>query len=296
MGVNQVEEKKGAGSRAMFIAAMMVFGTVGLFVRGIPLPSAEIALYRAAIALVVIGIFMAATGRFSLLHAMGRDLWRFALSGVFMGINWILLFEAYRYTSIALTTLSYYIAPTLMVLASILFFKERLSAWQVVCFVMSTAGLVLMVGVSGGSGDDLKGILLAMASALLYASVVMMNKAAGDSDGIVRTFVQFLAAVVVLAPFIALRGGFHLGQLDGPGWLNLLILGLVHTGLCYCLYFSALAHMRGQQAAILSYLDPLVAVLLSVIWLGEQVSPVQLIGGGVMLVFAFLNEASIPRK
>jgi RarD protein len=294
--VNQLEDKGRAGSRVMYIAAMTVFGTVGLFVRGIPLPSAEIALYRAAIALVVIGIFMVFTGRCQLLQTMGRDLWRYALSGVFMGANWILLFEAYQYTSIALATLSYYIAPTLMVLASVVFFKERLSLWQVVCFVLSTAGLVLMVGVSGGSGDDLKGILLGMAAAVLYASVVMMNKAAGNSDGIVRTFVQFLAAVLVLAPFVALRGGFNLGALDGSGWLNLMILGLVHTGLCYCLYFISLAHMRGQQAAILSYLDPLMAVLLSVIWLGEKVSPVQLIGGGVMLLFALLNELSGRKK
>ncbi len=279
-------------SRAMFIAAMMIFGTVGLFVRRIALPSAEIALCRAAIALVVIGVFMAFTGRFKALRALGRPFWRFALSGVMMGVNWILLFEAFRYTSIALATLSYYIAPTLMVLASVIFLKERITLFQTVCFALSTLGLVLMVGVSGGSGQDLRGIVLALGSAVLYAAVVMMNKAGGGTDGITRTFVQFLAAVTVLLPFIALRGGFHVGQLDGSGLMNLLVLGLVHTGMCYCLYFISLAHLRGQQAAILSYLDPLVAVLLSVIWLGEPVSAVQLLGGGVMLLFAFLNEFS----
>lgn len=284
--------KQEGRSRAMFIAAMMIFGTVGLFVRRIALPSAEIALCRAAIALVVIGVFMAFTGRFKALRALGRPFWRFALSGAMMGVNWILLFEAFRYTSIALATLSYYIAPTLMVLASVIFLKERITLFQAVCFVLSTLGLVLMVGVSGGSGRDLWGIVLALGSAVLYAAVVMMNKAGGGTDGITRTFVQFLAAVTVLLPFIALRGGFHLGQLDGSGLMNLLVLGLVHTGMCYCLYFISLAHLRGQQAAILSYLDPLVAVLLSVIWLGEPVSAVQLLGGGVMLLFAFLNEFS----
>lgn len=293
-GVTGMAAKSGsaARSRAMFITAMVVFGTVSLFVRHIPLPSAEIALYRAAIALVVIGIFMAVTGRFKVLRALGKKAWRFFLPGALMALNWVLLFEAIRYTSIALATLSYYVAPTLMVLASIVFFKERLSAWQAVCFVLSTLGLVLMVGVSGGSGEDLKGILLAMGSAVLYAAVVMLNKAAGDTDGIVRTFVQFAAAVAVLAPITALRGGFHLGSLQGQGLFSLLVLGLIHTGLCYCLYFSALAHMRGQQAAILSYLDPLVAVLLSILWLGEKVSAVQLMGGGVMLLFALLNELS----
>ncbi len=276
----------------MFITAMLVFGTVGLFVRATPLPSVEIALYRAGIALGVLCLIMSFTGRFRAIPAMGTKVWLFALSGVIMAVNWITLFEAIRFTSIALATLSYYLAPTLMVLASVLILKERITPFQVVCFVLSTLGLVLMLGVSGGSGDDLKGILLALGSAVLYATVVMINKAAGEADGIARTFVQFLVAVMVLVPFIVLSGGFHLGALDGQGWLNLLILGVVHTGICYSLYFTSLRHLRGQQAAILSYLDPLVAVLLSVLWLGERVSALQLMGGGIMVLFALLNEVA----
>lgn len=287
--------KQAGKSRVMFIAAMMIFGTISLFVRNIPLPTAEIAFWRAAVALAVIGVFMAATRRFGRLRDMRGKIWLYALSGALMAFNWVLLFEAIRYTTIALATLSYYVAPTLMVLASVLFFRERLNAWQTLCFVLSTLGLVMMLGVSGGSGGDLKGILLALASAVLYASVVMINKGAGETDGIARTFVQFLAVVAVLAPFILLRGGFHLGQLGGRGLAALLAVGLVHTGLCFCLYFSALASLRGQQAAILSYLDPLVAVLLSVLWLGERVSALQMAGGVIMVLFALLNELFVRK-
>lgn len=277
-------------SRLMLLAAILTFGTVGLFVRGIGLPSGEIALFRAVIALVVLTLIMALTGRFALLWRQRARLWPYLLSGAVMAFNWILLFESYRYTSIALATLAYYTAPTLMILAGVLLLKEKLTAWQLLCFLASTLGLVLMLGATGGQPGDWKGVLLGLASAVLYAAVITINRAAGGMDGIVRTYVQFLAAIAVMLPFTALRGGFHLHLLDTNGWVYLLILGLVHTGVCYGLYFMAIAHLRGQQVAIMSYLDPLVAVLLSVWLLGEQVSALQLLGGGLMLLAALLNE------
>ena len=84
--------------------------------------------------------------------------------------------------------------------------------------------------------------------------------------------------------------GFNAAELDAAGLINVLIVGVVHTGIMYCFYFSSLAKLRGQQAAVLSYIDPLVAVILSVLWLGEPVSAVQLAGGAFILIFALLNE------
>jgi len=155
---------------------------------------------------------------------------------------------------------------------------------------MSTLGLVLLLGVSGGAGGSMQGALLALASAVLCAVVVMTNKAAGQVDGILRTYVQFGAAILTMLPYVLLTGGFHLHQMDLKGGLSLITLGLFHTGFCYCLYFLAIVRLRGQQVAIMSYIDPLVAVLLSVLLLGEAISPWQLIGGAIMAVFALLNE------
>lgn len=285
-----------ARSRAMLLAAMLVFGTVGLFIRSISLPSAEIALYRAVGALLVLSLILAFTGRFGTLYAQRAKMPRAFVTGAVMAFNWILLFEAYRYTSIAMATLAYYLAPTLMVVAGVVLMKERLSGFQVLCFVMSTLGLVLMLGVSLGAPGDLRGILLGLASAVLYATVVTVNRLSGETDGLVRTFVQFLGAVAVMLPFVALSGGFHLHTLNPSGWGYLLTLGIVHTGLCYSLYFQAITHLKGQQVAVLSYLDPLTAVMLSVFLLGEKVNPWQLWGGGLMLLFALLNELSHSRQ
>ena len=288
--VKQWQNPSPRASRLMLVTAVMAFGTVGLFVRAIPLPSSEIALFRALIAFLFLSLFLGATGRFAQLKQQRRQLKRFAVTGAVMAVNWMLLFEAYRHATIALATLVYYAAPTFMVLASVLLLKERLSPWQSFCFIMSTLGLVLLLGASGTAGGSMQGVLLALASAVLYAVVVMSNKAAGQVDGILRTYVQFGAAVLLMVPYVLLTGGFHLHQLDLRGSLSLLILGLFHTGFCYCLYFLAIVRLRGQQVAIMSYIDPLVAVLLSVLLLGEAISPWQLAGGAIMAVFALLNE------
>ena len=283
-------------SRAMLIIAVITFGTVGLFVRNINLPSAEIALYRAAIAFLFLTGFMAMTGRFTLLKQEKKALVIFAFSGAVMAVNWLLLFEAYRYTTIALATLVYYAAPTFMVIVSLVVLKERMTAWQLFCFILSTLGLVLMLGVSGGNAGDMRGVLLALFSAVLYTVVVMTNKIAGQNDGILRTYVQFGAAIVVMVPYILTTGGFHLHQLQTRGTISLLTLGLFHTGFCYCLYFLSIARLKGQQVAIMSYLDPLVAVLLSVFLLGERIGFLQITGGVMMVVFALLNELSQKPK
>jgi len=230
------------------------------------------------------------TGRYSGLSKYRSELGKLFFSGAAMGFNWILLFEAYRFTSVALSTLSYYFAPTLMVIGSFIVFREQLTSRQVLCFTISTAGLVLIIGVSGGGSSDLVGILFGLGAAVLYALVILTNKATGAIDGLTRTWIQFAAAIIVLAPYTYLVGGFHVLELDRTGLVSLLILGVVHTGIIYYLYFSALAHLKGQQVAILSYIDPIVAVVLSVALLQESITLLQL-GGGLMILGAtLLNE------
>ncbi|MBI9095956.1 MAG: DMT family transporter [Sphaerochaeta sp.] len=277
-------------ARMQIITAMVVFGTIGVFVRYIPLASSEIALWRGFIAFLVLSLFMWVTGRYSGLSKYRAKLGKLFFSGVAMGFNWILLFEAYRFTSVALSTLSYYFAPTLMVIGSLIVFRERLTFRQVLCFMVSTAGLVLIIGVSAGGSNDLVGILFGLGAAVLYALVILTNKATGAIDGLTRTWIQFAAAIIVLAPYTYLAGGFHILELDRTGLVSLLILGVVHTGIIYYLYFSALAHLKGQQVAILSYIDPIVAVVLSVVLLQESITLLQL-GGGLMILGAtLLNE------
>lgn len=278
-------------ARCKIIGAMAVFGTIAVFVRNIALPSGELALCRAVIAAVTLLIYQLFTKSLVRWEDMKQELPLLFFSGAAMGINWILFFQAYQYTSVALATLSYYFAPVLVTAASPLLFKERSGPRQVFCFVMSTLGLVLVIGVSGfGKGGDLKGILFGLGAAVFYAIVVLCNKSSRQVTGISRTFVQFIASIIVLLPYVAFTGGFHLGGLDFTGIVSLLLVGVGYTGIAYTLYFSSLRYLTGQEASILSYIDPLVAVAVSMTLLAETVTALQLVGGAMILGFTILNE------
>lgn len=279
--------------RLMMIFSMVIFGTLGVFVRNIPVSSGELALYRAILAAVLIAVYLGITKQKIPFANIKKEVPLLLASGVAMGVNWIFLFQAYKYTTVSLATLSYYFAPVIVTVACPFLFKEKLTGKQIICFLMSTAGLIMITGIGKiGSNTDFIGILWGLGAAFFYAVVILLNKFIKGVEGIHRTFLQFLSAIVILIPYVAVTGGVTLGQLHTVGWINLLIVGLLHTGITYCLYFSALKELPGQKAAILSYIDPLVAVVISVTVLGESMTVWQSVGGLLILGFTLWNEVS----
>lgn len=282
--------KKENTAKLLMAISMLIFGTVPLVLRMIDLSSSERALYRAVMAAVLVGGFLLITRQKLPLRDIKKELILLLLSGAAMGFNWVLLSEAYKYTTVSVATLSYYFAPVIVMMVCPLLFREKMGVRQILSFVMSTAGLVLITGTAGGGSSDLLGIAFGLGAAVLYATVMLLNKFIKGVTGLHRTFIQFLAAIAVLTPYVALTSGFNPTSLDGRGTVSLLILGLVHTGIAYCMYFSALKELPGQEVAILSYVDPLVAVLVSVIWLDETMTPPQIVGGLLILGFTLWSE------
>lgn len=288
---------KPAKAKWMVCVSMVIFGTIGLFVRHIGLPSAELALYRAVMATLLVGLFLLLTRQPISFRQIGKALPLLLLSGAALGFNWILLFEAYRYTTVSVATLSYYFAPVLVTLACPLLFKEKMTPKQWLCFGMSTLGILLLTGtedLSAGS-NHLLGIAFGLGAACLYATVVLLNKKLQAVTGLHRTFFQFVAASAVLLPYVLLTGGFHLHTVESSGLFYLGAVGIFHSCLAYCLYFSSIKYLPGQQVALFSYIDPLVAVLLSVTVLGESVSPWQCAGGALILGFTLYSELSVKK-
>ncbi len=276
----------------MLSLSMIIFGTLGLFTRNIAVTSGELALYRAMLAsFLLMGYFFLTKQKIDF-KAIKKELLLLLFSGMAMGINWILLFEAYKYTTISIATLSYYFAPVIVTIVCPLLFRERITKKQIFCFVMSTIGLVLIIGFEGinGGSNHFFGIMLGLLAAVFYAIVILLNKFIKQVEGIHRTFLQFLAAIFILFPYVVYTGGMHLEVLSTKGWICLLLVGLVHTGITYCMYFSALKELKGQEVAILSYLDPLVAVLISVTILNEKMGFWQFLGGIMILGFTLWNE------
>ena len=283
--------KKKMSPRLTMVLSMVIFGTLGPFVRNIPVSSGELALYRAFLAALLLTAFLAVTGQRIPFDKIRREVPLLLASGAAMGVNWILLFQAYKYTTVSAATLSYYFAPVIVTAVCPLLFHEKMSGKQVLCFVMSTLGLVLLTG-AGGEGSHPAGILFGLGAAVFYAVVVLLNKFIRNVEGVHRTLLQFLAAILILIPYVLLTGGITLGDMPAAGWANLMIVGLFHTGVTYCMYFSSLKELPGQKAAILSYIDPLVAVLVSVTVLHETMTLRQAAGGVLILGFTLWNEIS----
>ena len=276
------------------LISMAVFGTVGIFVRFIPMASAAIAFCRGVLGCAFLLILMAATGKKPNIGDMKRNGWLLALSGAAIGINWILLFEAYRYTTVAIATICYYLSPAFVTLASPLV-GEKLSIKKLLCVAVAMIGMVFVSGVFQGSQNSSPiGVLLGLGAAVFYASVILMNKKFSPIGAYDRTLCQLGMASLVIAPYLLLSGGIYFGDMTTLGWIMLVIVGIVHTGICYALYFGGIQDVNAQTAAILSYLDPVLSILLSALILRERLDIFSVTGAVLILGSALYSE--LPAK
>lgn len=278
-------------------AAMLVFGTIGLFVKNIGFPSSFISFARALTGSIFIALFMLFSGHGLDKKSVLKNLKLLIPSGIAMAFNWICLFEAYRFTGVAVGTLCYYMAPVIVVILSPVFLKEKLTAINVTSVLAAVVGAVLISGVVSGSAKSAKGILLGLAAAALYSTVVMINKFVKNLSPIETTFVQLSTAAVTMIPYILLTEDITTFVFDRRSVIFTLIVGIFHTGIVYMIYFSSVQKIPAQTTAVFSYIDPVTAIILSAVVLGERLDAVQLIGTFLILAATLFNElAPIIRK
>lgn len=280
-------------AKVIYILAMLIFGSIGLFVRNIGLSSTQVALVRGVIGCVfLLAASLLLKQRLSR-KAIRKNLLPLILSGIGIGFNWILLFQAYKYTTIANATLSYYFAPVFILFLSPLILKERLTVIKVGCILAAVAGMFCIVGSSGGTGaGDIIGIGYGLLAAILYAAVVITNKFFKGLSGLETTLVQLCAAALVLVPYTLLTEEVRIFSLDTKSTVLLLIVGIIHTGFAYLMYFTAIRHLNGQTIAVFSYIDPISAVILSSLLFQEPMTLLQILGGILILGATLICELS----
>lgn len=273
------------------IIAMLIFGTIGVFVKNIQLSSSEIALTRGFIGGVVLILATFILKKKLSFEAIKRNLLLLIFSGLAVGLNWIFLFQGYKYTSISNATLSYYFAPVFVTILAPFILKERLTLTKFLCVLMALVGMACIVGVDGiDGGKDLIGIAYGLLAAGFYASVILMNKFLKNIDSIEITVVQLLSAAITLLPYVLIVEGNNIFSVSTSSIPYILILGVVHTGIAYLFYFSSLQGLKGQTIAVLSYIDPVFAVIISALILHESLGIAQIIGGILILGSSFLSE------
>ena len=286
--------------KMMMIGAMTIFGTIGIFRKYIPLPSSLLALARGIIGTAFLLFLVLAVKRDKLsVEAIKRNFVFLVVSGAFIGFNWILLFEAYQYTTVATATLCYYMAPVIVVLVSPFLFKERLTPLKAICVAVALAGMVFVSGIpqSGFGGmSELKGILLGLGAATLYAIVVILNQYIKDIPAYDKTIMQLGTAAVAILPYTLLTENFADISFTPVAVLMLLFVGIVHTGIAYTLYFGSMSGLKAQTIALFSYIDPVVAIILSAVILQENIGLWGVIGAVMVLGSTMVSELFGEKK
>ena len=280
------------------ILSMLIFGTIGIMRRLIPLSSSLLAFTRGILGGTYLVIYMALTKR-KVEKTERRDMLLLILTGAFIGLNWVFLFESYNYTSVSTATMCYYMQPVFVMILSPIFLKEKLTLKKSFCALVSVIGMLFVSGVFGGgeiSGDDTIGILYGLLAAFLYASVIILNKKTGKVDAYRKTSVELFAASVTILPYLLLTGDFTSVSISHSSVLLVLVVGVFHTGIAYTMYFSSMKSLRAGSVAMLSYIDPVSALILSSLILGEKMALPGWIGAGMIILSAFVSECGRKKK
>ena len=281
--------------RAQLILSMLIFGTIGLFRRAIPYPSSVVALVRSVIGALFLLLVRAVKREPIDRAAVKQNLPKLLLLGAMLGTNWIFLFEAYNHTSVAAATMCYYMAPVFIILLSVPVFGEKLTPRKGICAAVAVFGMVLVSDVLTSGLHGAKGLLFGLIAAVLYALIVIVNRTLRDISAEDRTIMQFVASSLVMLPYVLLTENLSALEPTPKVLLLLVIVGVVHTGIAYVLYFDSIAHVSAQTAALLSYIDPIVAVLLSLTVLREPMSPTALLGA-VLVIGAMIASEITPKR
>jgi len=293
-----MKNQKELKAKLLLLSSMSIFGTIGVFRRYIPFPSGMISLFRAIIGTIFLLGFIFLKGNKPDFSAIKKNLKLLLVAGTMLGFNWILLFEAYQYTAVSTATLCYYMEPVFFILAAAVVLKEKLTLKNLFCVIAALIGMGLVSGFGIADfsasnlkgGTDLKGILLGLAAAVLYTTVVLISKHLKDIDGVNVSLMQLSTASVVLIPYVFLVEDTSAIIFTPLNVSMLLIIGIIHTGIAYALYYSCLKDLKSQTVALYSYIDPVVSVFLAVLILNEEMDFIKLIGAVLILGAAVISE------
>lgn len=282
-------------NKIKLVLIMIIWGSLGVFTRSIPLSALSLAFLRALIALPVLFAVMKMKKTEKVEWSLLKP---YVISGVLLGFGWLTLFYGFKHTSISSAVILYNMCPIYVMIAAPLALKESISKIQIAVIVVSFLGLFLIVGQNLVEGYGSMGLALSTISGVLYAIIVLINRSIEVRvDNQTATFVQILAAMLVLLPFVLMEGDIlKVLSLDVMAGAYTILLGILHTGVAYTLFFSLYTHMKSVEIVSYSYLEPLFGILFSVIFIGESLTLPQIIGGILILGSAYSGEMLKDRK
>jgi len=282
-------------NKLKFIFILILFSTVGVFVKKIHLDSGKIAFIRAIIGFIFLVFIALIKNKKIFLTQIIYNKRKIISSGFLLGLNWLFLFQAYKYTTLSIATIACYCAPIFMLFLSILFLKEEPDIKKIICILISIFGMILIFYNSNDSSSSIiynhtLGIFYGLLTAICYSVVIIINKSLEGIFSLEQTLGQFFSAIIILLFYLLIFENFNFKGLDIISSINLIVIGVIHTGFAFFIYFSCIKNIPGQSVAILSYITPIFAVFISIFYLKEPINIFQLCGGSLILISTFIAE------
>lgn len=265
------------------LVAMLIFGSIGIFVKNINLPSTAIVLWRTIIGSTFLALVFLLTKQPINLQGIKDNLALLIAAGIVLGGGWALLFEAFRLTTVSIAILLHYCAPVVVFILSPILFQEKMTVHKVIGIIAAILGMVIINATGVGGTGFSSGVVCALASAVLHASLMILNKFLKGLSGLESTFFQLIIAMLVMAIYTGITTGRVLHIPTGHDVILVGTVGILHTGIACYIYFSSMQKLPGQTIAIMSYIDPASTLIFSAIFLQERLTILQIVGALLIL-------------
>lgn len=272
-----------------YIIALLLFGSNGIVASYISLNSNEIVLLRTLTgSLFLLLIFLCLHEEVHIRRYPKQFLY-IVISGIAMGISWMFLYEAYNQIGVGIASLAYYCGPVIVMLVSPIIFREKVHIPIVLGFISVLIGMICVNSPFISTGGLSFGLFCGIMTAIMYAVMLIFNKKATKIQGLENSLLQLSTSFITVAVFTLISQGIAI-SIPQESIFPLIILGVINTGVGCYLYFSSIGGLPVQTVAICGYLEPLSAVVLSAIILGECLSIIQEIGAVLIIGGAAFGE------
>jgi len=271
-----------------YLFSVVIYGTIGLFIRYVNASSEFIVLCRGIIGSLFIGLVMLIKKQKIDFKAINKNLKYLVFSGICLGLNWVFLFAGYT-RALALTSLCNYTAPIIVVIIMSIFYKEKINNKQIGCIIASFIGIILISGIFDSNGIDVYCLVCGSLAAAGFVGLVLFNRKFADIKDLDKTIIQLAFSALTVLPYVIFNKSIPT-SLDTRSLIIILILGIVHTGVAYIFYFSAIDTLPVQEVAVLGYVEPALSVVIGILILKESASIFSVIGAILILLAAVLNE------
>lgn len=273
-----------------YILSLILFGSNGIIAGFISLPSTEIVFWRTMIGSILLVLIYIMKEKKCYIKINNKDVLYVTLSGISMGISWIFLYEAYNLIGVSLSSLAYYCGPVIVMVLSPLLFGEKLTIFNIIGFQAVILGAILVNGDISKNVNNI-GVIYGGISAVAHAFMVIFSKKSKMKNGIENAMIQLVFSFFTVVIYFGITEQFSLKMtLSDLFWI--VILGVFNTGVGCYLYFSSISKLSVKTVSVFGYIEPLSAVLLAVMIIGERMSVIQIIGTFTLIVGMLFAECT----